>query len=221
MSSPASLLFSALFAFRQKNRLFYGENRECTAHEPLSLSILPERKVDPMDIYNKPPLDEYLVHYGVKGMRWGVRRTPEQLGHLKQTYRSKVTTASDHYKRAINRVNESREATNKRDRKSNEGLAVYQYDKALKYEKQARKIERKLKRSGVEIQRSPKQMQLQQEAAELFVKKCAPRRVVEITVNEVQIGVQLAARTALPSLPWGKYLVATGYSKHKVKKQKT
>ena len=29
MSSPASLLFSALFAFRQKNRLFYGEKREC------------------------------------------------------------------------------------------------------------------------------------------------------------------------------------------------
>ena len=27
--------------------------------------------------------DDYLMHYGVKGMRWGVRRTPEQLGHIK------------------------------------------------------------------------------------------------------------------------------------------
>lgn len=25
--------------------------------------------------------DEYLEHYGIKGMKWGVRRTPEQLGH--------------------------------------------------------------------------------------------------------------------------------------------
>lgn len=27
--------------------------------------------------------DDYLMHYGIKGMHWGVRRTPEQLGHLK------------------------------------------------------------------------------------------------------------------------------------------
>ena len=26
---------------------------------------------------------DYLMHYGVKGMHWGIRRTPEQLGHKK------------------------------------------------------------------------------------------------------------------------------------------
>ncbi len=25
--------------------------------------------------------DEFLMHYGIKGMKWGVRRTPQQLGH--------------------------------------------------------------------------------------------------------------------------------------------
>lgn len=29
-----------------------------------------------------PYLD--ILHYGVKGMKWGVRRTPEQLGHVKK-----------------------------------------------------------------------------------------------------------------------------------------
>lgn len=46
-----------------------------------------------MDIQAKQSPQDCLVHYGVKGMKWGVRRTPEQLGHLKDTYRSKVRTA--------------------------------------------------------------------------------------------------------------------------------
>lgn len=25
--------------------------------------------------------DEFLEHHGIKGMKWGIRRTPEQLGH--------------------------------------------------------------------------------------------------------------------------------------------
>lgn len=26
----------------------------------------------------------YLAHFGIKGMKWGIRRTPEQLGHKKK-----------------------------------------------------------------------------------------------------------------------------------------
>ena len=26
-------------------------------------------------------LNEFLEHHGIKGQRWGIRRTPEQLGH--------------------------------------------------------------------------------------------------------------------------------------------
>lgn len=26
---------------------------------------------------------QYIYHYGVKGMKWGIRRTPEELGHKK------------------------------------------------------------------------------------------------------------------------------------------
>lgn len=28
-------------------------------------------------------MNDFLMHYGIKGMHWGIRRTPEQLGHNK------------------------------------------------------------------------------------------------------------------------------------------
>ena len=33
------------------------------------------------DVYVGETFDEYLEHHGILGMHWGVRRTPEQLGH--------------------------------------------------------------------------------------------------------------------------------------------
>ena len=38
--------------------------------------------------------NEYLAHHGVKGMKWGVRRTPEQLGHRVLGSRKGVHDAS-------------------------------------------------------------------------------------------------------------------------------
>lgn len=35
-------------------------------------------------LYSKPDPVTFLKHYGVKGMKWGVRRTPEELGHYKK-----------------------------------------------------------------------------------------------------------------------------------------
>lgn len=32
-----------------------------------------------------------LVHHGIKGMRWGVRRTPEQLGHAPKERRFRIS----------------------------------------------------------------------------------------------------------------------------------
>ena len=34
-----------------------------------------------------------LKHYGIKGMRWGIRRTPEQLGHVRSSWGTEKKTA--------------------------------------------------------------------------------------------------------------------------------
>lgn len=41
-----------------------------------------------------------LRHHGVKGMKWGVRRTPEELGHKPARYMD-----DDELRKAINRLN--------------------------------------------------------------------------------------------------------------------
>jgi hypothetical protein len=55
-----------------------------------------------------------LKHYGVKGMRWGVRRTPEQLGHRKiskgtRIYKTGDHTASHHKKYSVHEVDRARD----------------------------------------------------------------------------------------------------------------
>ncbi len=49
-----------------------------------------------MYITEKPPIEDYLVHYGIKGMKWGVRRTPEQLGHLRNPERAARKDAKEY-----------------------------------------------------------------------------------------------------------------------------
>lgn len=40
-----------------------------------------------------------LYHYGIKGMKWGIRRTPEQLGHSKKTSKKKSKNTRDEKER--------------------------------------------------------------------------------------------------------------------------
>ena len=42
--------------------------------------------------------EEFLMHYGVKGMKWGVKRTPEQLGHKKANAASTLKRAGQFLK---------------------------------------------------------------------------------------------------------------------------
>lgn len=44
-------------------------------------------------------MEETLLHYGIKGMKWGVRRTPEQLGHARDPKKRKGSADDDRVER--------------------------------------------------------------------------------------------------------------------------
>ena len=44
---------------------------------------------------------EEIWHHGIKGMKWGVRRTPEQLGHRTKSKRTKMDNTHEDYKKLM------------------------------------------------------------------------------------------------------------------------
>lgn len=46
-------------------------------------------------LYNPTVSSDYIYHYGIKGMKWGIRRTAEQLGHKVKSKFSRKKTSSD------------------------------------------------------------------------------------------------------------------------------
>ena len=69
-------------------------------------------------------MDEELYHYGVKGMKWGIRRSPAQLGHKTGTKKKKKSGVVD----AVKKI-----AANRKQKKAEQ--ASVQRQKKLKKKK--------------------------------------------------------------------------------------
>lgn len=84
-------------------------------------------------------VDEFLEHHGIKGQRWGIRRTPEQLGHKVSKLKKKTAKLE--------------QKTIDKEKKANKYSAKYHknYNKAFKYltegeNRKARKFFKKAKK---------------------------------------------------------------------------
>lgn len=82
--------------------------------------------------------DNYLEHYGVKGMRWGIIRTPEQLGHKierknrsyersKRRYQNAAMTGQPVYSHTVSMA--KKQAKLERFMKKNEELFNRSFDR--------------------------------------------------------------------------------------------
>lgn len=65
-------------------------------------------------------METELYHYGVKGQKWGVRRTPEQLGHKRETGKKIARAASSIAKSAAKKFSEGRTARAEKKARQNE-----------------------------------------------------------------------------------------------------
>ena len=106
--------------------------------------------------------EEFLCHYGILGQKWGIRRTPEQLGHYvkkKQVRRGEL-------------VNKAEEARHKGNTK--------QYEKAMK---KIMSIDEDIKKAGNKMPRAQlrEEQQKEKEAKkrEEYLRKASPEEILK------------------------------------------
>ncbi len=80
--------------------------------------------------------DNELYHHGIKGMKWGVRRTPEQLGHKKIRFRDRRRrneSDEEYKKRLAQREQERKAKVDSKTRIKQRKLEIKEQEETQKY----------------------------------------------------------------------------------------
>ena len=105
----------------------------------------------PNDVYVAESFDEYLAHHGILGMHWGIRRTPEQLGHRVSKARERFEKYSEKAKAAGEKgdVKKLTKYTKKAERTEKQTVKLHKsLEKALK--KQAEDDEKIVRKGSID-----------------------------------------------------------------------
>lgn len=105
----------------------------------------------PNDVYVAESFDEYLAHHGILGMHWGIRRTPEQLGHRVSKARERFEKYSEKAKAAGEKGNVKKLAkyTKKAERTEKQTVKLHKsLEKALK--RQAEEDEKIVRKGSID-----------------------------------------------------------------------
>lgn len=141
-----------------------------------------------MEVYHRDELIEknqngVLYHHGIKGMKWGVRRTPEQLGHTTDKVKKAAKSAGTAIVRGAKKAGSAAVTTIKNKR------AESKQKKADKEEVKRNKRTSKKKLEDMtneELRSHIERMRLEQQYAQLSPKKVsAGKKFVDAAINQV------------------------------------
>ena len=136
-----------------------------------------------LDNYNNTYSPNELMHYGILGMRWGIRRTPEELGHeiLKNEHRQAETAAK------IARMERKHESNPNRPYRKSEAR-LYKLAEKLKREHDDLEMDKEVAEKHQKVLESKAQLKQEKQAmkdAENAKKKAEhDRRVAEKEAKE-------------------------------------
>lgn len=128
-------------------------------HEKIKMEVQAEES---------PPSDDdsELTHWGIKGMKWGVRRTPEQLGHKrKKKDRKYDDETNEEYQRRMERESRERQAKTEADARAKQQKREIKSQKD--YQKRILKSQEKQQRLQIAEQRRRDELQAKERKQQL------------------------------------------------------